>query len=117
MNGRRALRAKIPCGFSATITRSCGFIDEEKTKKVRKLLLGKVVGRDLMDPESGDVILKKKGKLTAEILKRLSDESVRYIILSDPDEQKELEDVERRAKEQAKFSRRSTTKGRTIQTG
>src|ERR1041385_301899 len=78
-------------------------IDEEKTKKVRKLLLGKVVGRDLMDPESGDVILKKKGKLTAEILKRLSDESVRYIILSDPDEQKELEDVERRAKEQVEI--------------
>jgi len=57
----------------------------------------------LMDPESGDVILKKKGKLTAEILKRLSDESVRYIILSDPDEQKELEDVERRAKEQVEI--------------
>jgi len=53
-----------------------------------------------MDPESGDVILKKKGKLTAEILKRLPDETVRYIILSDPDEQKDLEDVERRAKEQ-----------------
>src|SRR5262249_29510318 len=58
------------------------------------------VGRDLMDPESGDVILKKKGKLTAEILKRLPDETVRYIILSDPEEQKELEDIERRAKEQ-----------------
>jgi DNA-directed RNA polymerase subunit beta len=53
-----------------------------------------------MDPESGDVILKKKGKLTAEILRRLPDDTVRYIILSDPDEQKELEDVERRAKEQ-----------------
>ena len=39
----------------------------------------------------------------AEILKRLSDESVRYIILSDPDEQKELEDVERRAKEQVEI--------------
>jgi DNA-directed RNA polymerase subunit beta len=56
-----------------------------------------------MDPESGDVILKKKGKLTAEILKRLPDETVRYIILSDPDEQKELEDVERRAKEQVEI--------------
>jgi len=75
-------------------------IEDEKTKKVRKLLLGKVVGRDLMDPETGDVILKKKGKLTAEILKRLPDDMVRHIILSDPDEQKELEDVERRAKEQ-----------------
>jgi DNA-directed RNA polymerase subunit beta len=75
-------------------------IDEEKTKKIRKLLLGKVVGRDLMDPESGDVILKKKGKLTAEVLRRLPDDTVRHIILSDSDEQKELEDVERRAKEQ-----------------
>ena len=27
-----------------------------------------------MDPETGDVILKKKGKLTAEILKRLPDD-------------------------------------------
>jgi DNA-directed RNA polymerase subunit beta len=44
--------------------------------------------------------LKKKGKLTAEILRRLPDDTVRHIILSDPDEQKELEDVERRAKEQ-----------------
>jgi DNA-directed RNA polymerase subunit beta len=52
-------------------------IDEEKTKKIRKLLLGKVVGRDLMDPESGDVILKKKGKLTAEILRRLPDDTKR----------------------------------------
>ncbi len=75
-------------------------LDEDKHKKIRKLLLGKVVGRDLMDPESGDVILKKKGKLTAEILKKLSDENVRHIILSDPDEQKQLEEMERRAKEQ-----------------
>src|SRR5437867_2947611 len=78
-------------------------IDEEKNKKIRKLLLGKIVGRDLMDPESGDVVLKKKGKLTAEILKKLSDENVRHIILSDPDEQKQLEEIERRAKEQGEL--------------
>jgi DNA-directed RNA polymerase subunit beta len=75
-------------------------IEEEKNKKIRKLLLGKVVGRDLMDPESGDIILKKKGKLTAEILKKLSDDNVRHIILSDPDEQKALEEIERSAKDQ-----------------
>ncbi len=75
-------------------------IEEEKNKKIRKLLLGKIVGRDLMDPDSGEVILKKKGKLTAEILKKLSDDSVRHIILSDPDEQKSLEEIERQAKEQ-----------------
>jgi DNA-directed RNA polymerase subunit beta len=78
-------------------------IEEEKNKKMRKLLLGKVVGRDLMDPESGDVILKKKGKLTAEILKKLSDDNVRHIILSDPDEQKALEEIERFAKDQSEI--------------
>ena len=78
-------------------------IEEEKTKKIRKLLLGKVVGRDLMDPENGEVILKKKGKLTAEILKKLSNDSVRHIILSDPDEQKQLEEIERVAKEHAEI--------------
>ena len=78
-------------------------IEEEKNKKIRKLLLGKVVGRDLMDPDSGDVILKKKGKLTAEILKKLSDDNVRHIILSDPDEQKELEEIERVAKDQSEI--------------
>ncbi|MCH7567690.1 MAG: DNA-directed RNA polymerase subunit beta, partial [Nitrospirae bacterium] len=78
-------------------------IDEEKQKKMRKLLLGKVVGRDIMDPDSGEVILKKKGKLSAEILKRLSDDSIRHIILGDPDEQKNLEDIERQAKEQCEI--------------
>jgi DNA-directed RNA polymerase subunit beta len=75
-------------------------IEEEKNKKIRKLLLGKVVGRDLMDPDSGDVTLKKKGKLTAEILKKLSDDNARHIILSDADEQKQLEEIERQAKDQ-----------------
>ncbi len=78
-------------------------IEEEKQKKMRKLLLGKVVGRDIMDPDSGEVILKKKGKLSAEILKRLSDDSIRHIILGDPDEQKSLEDIERQAKEQCEI--------------
>jgi DNA-directed RNA polymerase subunit beta len=75
-------------------------LEEEKNKKIRKLLLGKVVARDLMDPESGEVILKKKGKLTAEILKKLADQHLRHITLSDPEEQKALEEIERNAKEQ-----------------
>ncbi len=78
-------------------------IEEEKNKKIRKLLLGKVVGRDLMDPETGDVILKKKGKLTAELLKKLSDDNIRRIILADPEEQKSLEEIERLAKEQSEI--------------
>lgn len=75
-------------------------IEEERNKKIRKLLLGQVVGRDIMDPESGDVVLKKKGKMTAEILRKLSDEDVRRVILGDVEEQKKLEDIERAAKDQ-----------------
>ena len=78
-------------------------IEEEKNKKIRKFLLGKVVGRDLMDSDTGEVTLKKKGKLTAEILKKLGDEHIRHITLSDPDEQKSLEEIERLAKEQTEI--------------
>ncbi len=75
-------------------------IEEEKVKKIRKFMLGRVVGRDIMDPESGEVVLKKKGKLTAEVLRQLSDDELRHTILADPDEQGELDEIERRAKEQ-----------------
>ena len=51
-------------------------------------------------PDSGDVTLKKKGKLTAEVLKKLADDQIQHITLSDPDEQKQLEEIERLAKEQ-----------------
>src|SRR5256886_500903 len=79
---------------------SLRIVDEEKNKKIRKLLLGKVVARDLMDGETGEIILKRKGKMAPEILKKLSDEEVRRIVLSDPEDQKEIEETERLAKEQ-----------------
>ncbi len=75
-------------------------IEEERTKRVRKLLLGQIVGRDLMDHESGEVILKKKGKITSDVLRKLSDDDVRRVILGDAEEQKKLEDIERAAKDQ-----------------
>ncbi|HZC68090.1 MAG TPA: DNA-directed RNA polymerase subunit beta [Nitrospirales bacterium] len=79
---------------------SLRIVEEEKNKKIRKLLLGKVVARDLMDGETGEIILKRKGKITPEILKKLSDEEVRRIVLSDSEDQKEIEETERLAKEQ-----------------
>lgn len=75
-------------------------IEEERNKKTRKLLLGQVIGRDLMDPDSGEVILKKKGTVTTEVLRKLSDDDVRRVLLADPDEQKKLEEIERAAKDQ-----------------
>ena len=79
---------------------SLRIVEEEKSKKIRKLLFSKVVARDLMDGETGEIILKRKGKITPEILKKLSDEEVRRIVLSDPEDQKEIEETERLAKEQ-----------------
>src|SRR5437667_11311731 len=80
---------------------SLRIVEEEKNKKIRKLLLGKVVARDLMDGETGEIILKRKGKMAPEILKKLSDEEVRRIVLSDPEDQKEIEETARLAKEQS----------------
>ena len=79
---------------------SLRIVEEEKNKKIRKLLLGKVVARDLMDGETGEIILKRKGKITPEILKKLSDDEVRRIVLSDLEDQKEVDETERFAKEQ-----------------
>ena len=78
-------------------------IEEERNKKIRMHLLGQVVGRDLMDPESGEVILKKKGKITAEVLRKLSENDVRRVILGEAEEQKKLEEVERAAKDQVEI--------------
>ena len=75
-------------------------IEEERNKKIRKLLLGQFVGRDLMDPDSGEVILKKKGRITSEVLRRLTNDDARRVILGDGEEQKKLEEIERAAKDQ-----------------
>ncbi len=75
-------------------------IEDERNKKIRRLLLGQVVGRDLMDPENGEVILKKKWKITSDVLRRLPDDDVRRVILGDPEEQRKLEDIELAAKDQ-----------------
>ncbi len=75
-------------------------IEDERNKKFRRLLLGQVVGRDLMYPESGEVILKKKGKITSDVLRRLPDDDVRRVILGDQEEQRKLEEIERSAKDQ-----------------
>ena len=75
-------------------------LEDERNKKIRKLLLGQFVGRDLMDPDNGEVILKKKGRITAEVLRKLSDDDARRVILGDTEEQKKLEEIERAAKDQ-----------------
>jgi DNA-directed RNA polymerase subunit beta len=78
-------------------------IEEEKWKKTRKLLVGKVVAKDVVDPESGEVLLKRKHRVTKEVLDRLPDEQLKHMVLSDVDEQELLEELDRSAKEQIEF--------------
>jgi DNA-directed RNA polymerase subunit beta len=75
-------------------------IDEEKAQKMRKFLTGKAVSRDIVDPETGEVILKRKHKITLDLLEKLSNEDLRGIALADPDDHEKLDEMERLAKEQ-----------------
>ncbi len=75
-------------------------IDEEKSKKTRKLLLGKVASNEIVDPESGEMLLKRKQRITAEILSKIADDDLRNITLSDTAEQTKIDEMENSTKEQ-----------------
>ncbi len=75
-------------------------IEEEKYKKIRKLLSGKMIAREIVDPDSGEVLLKKKKLLTPDILGKIRDESLRNITLTDQETQAKIEEIERSTKEQ-----------------
>ena len=72
-------------------------LESAKNIRIRKFLIGKVIKEDILDSETGEVLLKKKRRLTAEILEKLSDLTI--ITLSDPKEQDELLAIERETKE------------------
>ncbi|WDT77647.1 MAG: hypothetical protein MPW16_03185 [Candidatus Manganitrophus sp.] len=75
-------------------------IEEEKHKKIRKLLLGKLAGVDIVDPETGESLLKKKNKITKEILDRIPDEELKNVLLNEPEEQEKIDRIEAFTKEQ-----------------
>jgi DNA-directed RNA polymerase subunit beta len=72
-------------------------LEDEKNLKIKSYLLGKVIKEDILDAETGDVILKKKRRLTQETLDKLRDYS--SITLSDQKEQDELVAIEMETKE------------------
>jgi len=75
-------------------------IHEEKNKKIRKILLGNLIGNDIVDMTTGDILLKKKKKMTQEVLDRLTDEMLRNVVLNDRAEQEKVDRIEAFAKEQ-----------------
>ncbi len=75
-------------------------MEQEKYKKIRKILLDSLVGSDLVDPQSGEILLKKKKKITKEILDVLPNEAVRNIVLNDPQEQEKIDRIDAFIKDQ-----------------
>lgn len=76
-------------------------IEEEENRKIQVLLIGKQIGRDLIDRESGEVLLKKKGRLTEAIIQRFPAEDIRNFVLNNARDQAELDEIHRVTKEHA----------------
>ncbi|MFQ5579928.1 MAG: DNA-directed RNA polymerase subunit beta [Nitrospiria bacterium] len=75
-------------------------IEEEKYKKVRNLLVGQLVGVDIVDPETGEILLKKKKIIEKEVLDKIVDEDIRNVVLNDKAEQAKIDSIEAFTKEQ-----------------
>jgi len=75
-------------------------IEEEKYKKIRKLLGGKMIAREIVDPDTGEVLLKKKKLLAPDILSKIRDENLKNITLTDQETQSRIEEIDRSTKEQ-----------------
>ncbi|VAX26802.1 DNA-directed RNA polymerase beta subunit [hydrothermal vent metagenome] len=77
-----------------------GIIEQEKLKKLRSLMIEMLVGVDIVDPETGEILLKKKKKITEEILEKIKDSALKHITLSDKKAQAKIDHVEVFHKEQ-----------------
>ncbi|MBI1821984.1 MAG: DNA-directed RNA polymerase subunit beta [Nitrospirae bacterium] len=75
-------------------------LEEEKNKKIRKILLDMTVANEIMDRETGETLLHKKKKLTGEILEKISDSDLKDISLVETEESEKIEEIERYTKDQ-----------------
>lgn len=75
-------------------------IEEEKYKKIRKILFGKTIGVDIVDTDTGEILLKKKKKITKEVLDHIPDEEIKNVILSESEEQDKIDRIDTFTKEQ-----------------
>ncbi|MBI5043669.1 MAG: DNA-directed RNA polymerase subunit beta [Nitrospirae bacterium] len=75
-------------------------IEEEKYAKIKEVLPGQTAVEDVIDSETGDVILSKKKKFTQAVLDRISDRDLENIQIADPEYQEKLEEIERSTNDQ-----------------
>ncbi|MBI1824010.1 MAG: DNA-directed RNA polymerase subunit beta, partial [Nitrospirae bacterium] len=75
-------------------------LEEEKSKKIRKILLDQTVSSEIMDRETGETLLQKKKKITEDILNKISDSDLKDISLVENDEAEKITEIERYTKDQ-----------------
>ena len=86
-------------------------LEEELMANLRRAMVGKESARDYMDPESGNVMLKRRRQITTEALAAIPDEHLQDVVLAKAEDQDQVERMEmefreRRAELQNTFDER-----------
>jgi len=68
-------------------------IEDEKNRRLRKFLVGKVAGKPIVNPATKKVLLQKKKEITEAVLGEIRDEDLPHIVLDNPEDMKRVEEI------------------------
>ncbi len=69
-------------------------LEEELIANLRKTMEGKESARDYMDPETGEVLLKRRRPISAEALQSIPDDRLQDVVLAKMEDQDQVERLE-----------------------
>ncbi len=68
-------------------------IEDEKNRRLRRFISGKIVGKPVVSVETKKVLLQKKKELTEGILREIKDEDLADIVLDNPEDMERFEEI------------------------
>ncbi|MBI5038505.1 MAG: DNA-directed RNA polymerase subunit beta, partial [Nitrospirae bacterium] len=68
-------------------------IEEEKNRRLRKFLAGKIAGRPVVSSATKKVLVQKKKELTESVLREIRDEDLTSIALDNPEDMERFEEI------------------------
>jgi DNA-directed RNA polymerase subunit beta len=69
-------------------------LEEELMANLRRAMVGKESARDYMDPETGDVILKRRRPISADALGKIPNDQLQNVVLAKAEDQDQIERLE-----------------------
>lgn len=75
-------------------------IEEEKGRRLRKFLLGRIVGKPVLNSATKKVILQKKKEFTESVLREIRDEDLSNVVLDNPEDMERMEEINNYAQQQ-----------------